>query len=737
MAAGALVLAVLLGAPADAQAAHWTEVPFPEGEIAQAVVQDSAGNVWAATLTEDGSYGHIEVLRSGASSWEDACQGLDWSLFQWNSGLTAVDDKVFLTTSDGSCYARSAADYEWHRVDSALQFTRLIEWNGYLWSGSDYLGTGRLDPQTEQSEYVLDGLLVVMDNPDAARAYRSPRGNDDFLYVGCTVSPEMAESSDFSGVTVYRLARGGITWEDTGLTVKPLEGDLQVRGTGAYTDWGVWNVVATNGYAFCQVMIPASGFNVRCYLYDEAAGDWDEVDMPDSDTGWFYLASGEPCFVRGGDFYFPTHFVNDGVVCDVLDPAARSWERDVKVEGISWTSLVNTAQFVGNELVVAYGEESFVEAVPLPTELSKDPGVIGTNVGLTLLLALVFGFTSTLFNNTLKDNHERVAKAFSPLAQGGRALGTALGPPLRRFGNWIRAFTFRSELVRRVSARLPEGAGRWLRPLAVVFLAALIYCFLDPTFGFSGHGASLFFSLAISAGLVTFAFEGTQALVSSRSYGIPAAVKLFPAAIAIAVFCVILSRATDFAPGYLYGFVGGMAFLGALQPDERRMGRLTLVGVICLLVVSMATWFLAIPIARAAAEGSGGAAFLESVCAAVFVAGLEGLFFGLIPLSVMDGGTLFRWNKVAWAVLFAVVVFLFWHVLLNKNSKYGAAFGEASTQVILVLLAFWTVAAVGFYLLFRGPKKAPYQPPPSPPPTQLLPPPPPPPPPSQPGTVGW
>ena len=713
----ALVAVAALGAPGAALAADWTGAPFPEGEIAQAVVQDSAGNIWATTLMEDGSYGHVEALWSNANEWVDVCAGLNWADFQWSNGLTSVGDKVFLTTTQGGCYARTAEDGAWHAIDSALRFTTLTAWDGQLWTGTDLLGMGRLDPETEQSEYVNEGLLVVMDNPGAARAYRSPSGNSDYLYVGNTVSPDLAATADFEGVTVYRLKRGEISWEDTGLTMLPAEGDLDLGGSEeGLTDWGVWHVVAMDGYVFCQVMIPVSGYGVDCYLYDEGSGRWSELTMPASDTGWYFLASGEPCFVKDGKFYFPTGFTSDGVVCDVLDPRSQTWRQDIKVEGTPWEPLVYTAQMIGDRLVVSSektegsegarpDEPSFVEAVPLPTELSTDPGVIGTNFGLTLLLALVFGFTATLFNDTLESNYERITKAFSPLARGTKSLGEKAAPPARRLGNWARAYAFRSEIVRRISARAPHVGRRWIRPLAVVLVAALIYAFLDPTFGFSGHGANIFFSLALSIAVVTFAYDGIQAIVSSRGYRIPAAVTLFPAAIGIAVFCVILSRATHFVPGYVYGFVGSLAFVGGLEPDKRKEGRMILIGALCLIAASMAAWFIAIPAAKAAVNGAWWAPGLESLCSAIFVAGLEGLFFGLLPLSVMDGGVLFRWSKVLWGILFGVVVFLFWHVLLNKNSKYGAAFGQSNTKVVLIFLACWTVATVAFYLAFHGPRR--------------------------------
>lgn len=145
-------------------------------------------------------------------------------------------------------------------------------------------------------------------------------------------------------------------------------------------------------------------------------------------------------------------------------------------------------------------------------------------------------------------------------------------------------------------------------------------------------------------------------------------------AIAIAVFCVLLSRATGFKPGYLYGFVGGLVFLGAREPDDRTKGRLVLVAAGCLMVLSLAAWSLAIPVTNAVEAGSSWLQVIRTICIAAFVAGLQGLVFRLVPLSFMAGGTLIRWNKWIWGALFALGVFLFWHVLLNPDSTYGKAF---------------------------------------------------------------
>ena len=326
----------------------------------------------------------------------------------------------------------------------------------------------------------------------------------------------------------------------------------------------------------------------------------------------------------------------------------------------------------------------FVSSVPLPTEISRDPGVIGTNVALALAFAVIFGLTSSLFNTTLKANYSEIARALAPV--GRRVSG------IRRSS---------ARLVGPPASRAPAGGRRWLAPVVIIVIAGLVYSLLDPGFGFSTYGLTLFVSLAATIAIVTYAYDGLQAITSTRRYRTPAALKLFPLAIAIAIVCVLVSRLTGFRPGFVYGFVGGMAFLGARQLDDRRKARLVLLAGGCLLAVSLAAWFLAVPVTHAVASGSSWLKVVQGICVGTFVAGLEGLFFGMIPVSITDGGTLFRWNKPAWAAAFGLAAFLFWHVLLNKNGQYGAAFTQSSVKVAVALVAFWTLASVGVYAYFH------------------------------------
>ena len=70
------------------------------------------------------------------------------------------------------------------------------------------------------------------------------------------------------------------------------------------------------------------------------------------------------------------------------------------------------------------------------------------------------------------------------------------------------------------------------------------------------------------------------------------------------------------------------------------------------------------------------AALLEGVVLAVFVGGLQGTLFNLMPLEFQDGGKVMRWNRFAWFGLSAVLTFFFFHVFLNPENEIDGALGE-------------------------------------------------------------
>ena len=468
-------------------------------------------------------------------------------------------------------------------------------------------------------------------------------------------------------------------WDMTGITYRyqPPQGRRHNPATGhdySYVENGMsWADAEAYAVSLGGHLVTINDAAEDAWLV-EAFGTEYWVGFNDTDTeGVWVWVSGEPVTFTNWQAGEPNDAPSGEDAAVVWSTATVGWS-DFRVD--------LALPFVVELSPEPVAEPGFVASVPLPTTISGDPEVIGTNFVLALIFTAILAFTSTLFNNTLKSKNAEIVAAV------GR----------------LKAVIPRVAWPRKLQLGLSRLRRRWIESLAIVFVTGLVYAFLDPGFGFSAHGLLIFVSLAVSLAVVTYSYEGVQALASSRGYHVPARLRLFPVAIVIAIICVIISRVSGFTPGYLYGFVGGLAFLGAGEPDDRTKGRLVLLAAACLLVVSLVAWFLAWPLTNAVSAGSSSLEVIQGICVATFVAGMEGLVFGLIPLSFMDGATLFRWNKWVWGGVFAVPVFLFWHVLLNKHSKYGAALEQTSAKVVTGLLAFWVVATVGTYWYFRKPR---------------------------------
>jgi hypothetical protein len=314
---------------------------------------------------------------------------------------------------------------------------------------------------------------------------------------------------------------------------------------------------------------------------------------------------------------------------------------------------------------------SFTASVPLPSEVDFSAKVVSTNVALALGLALAFGFLSTLFNNTLKENEDELRGWLSPLTARISVKRQPVGGEVRRRPWW---FT-----------------------LVLLVITTLIYAFLDFTFAFNAQGMMFLLSLFISVAITTYVYEGLQAFLGIRLYGLQGYMRAFPVAALIAIGCVILTRLVRFQPGYLFGFVAAYVLVSGEDFDEEATtgqgAVLVLVPAVVMLAVSIVAWLLSGPLA--------GVNLLRSLLVTTFVSGLEGVLFSLVPLSFLDGEVLFRGNRVAWLGGFAFAAYWFFQILLNPRSGYLDAFTQNNVVVTLILLALCGVITGAFWLFFR------------------------------------
>jgi hypothetical protein len=309
-----------------------------------------------------------------------------------------------------------------------------------------------------------------------------------------------------------------------------------------------------------------------------------------------------------------------------------------------------------------------------------------TNALLTLLVVLLFGLMSSLFNSTMDDNREDISRSFARLM----ARFSGVTAPLRSFEQGLHR------------AAGGEHLSSASRAIVVLALTGLIYGFLSPDFGPNPQSLLLFISLVIGMGVVTYVSEGGSTALATRRFHVESSVRLFGAAIGVAIGFVLISRLTDFQPGFMYGYVASSLILGNVALDRRRSAQLVIVPSLALLAISLGAWLLLGPLGAAARhDGSWTAVLADSVAATVFVGGLEGLFYNMIPLTFMDGAVIYRWNRVVWGVMFGTATFLFWQLVINQYSSYVDALRQSSVLFCLLMLAAYSAVTIATWAYFR------------------------------------
>ena len=342
--------------------------------------------------------------------------------------------------------------------------------------------------------------------------------------------------------------------------------------------------------------------------------------------------------------------------------------------------------------------------------------VIASSAVIATGIVFFVPFPATLFNSTLEEHYAEVT-AF--VGRVRRRTARTLG----RLWAWARgAVAARMDGSRGATPSIsyqptaPAGAGTagaaepddeslfWRTPLGIlafVGISALLYAFLDPTFGFDLLSVATFLGLGLGM-LVMLASIAVPLVIGARGSGLGRmSANALPGTLLIALGCVILSRVADFQPGYLYGMIVGFAFTRELSRLEQ--GRLDAFATITGLVVAILAWIL-LPVVRGGSTGGEQPflnALLETAFATVVVAGLEAAVFGMMPLRFLPGERVRAWNRRVWAGILGVATFAFAHILLNPSSGYLADSTRTSLITVALLLVLFGGGSVLFWAWFR------------------------------------
>lgn len=335
------------------------------------------------------------------------------------------------------------------------------------------------------------------------------------------------------------------------------------------------------------------------------------------------------------------------------------------------------APYLGPEVNVLGGFPG-LESLELST------AVVASNLTFSLVALFLLLVAATMVNTTVKEN---AAEIEGYLAAGARPFAAIVAS-----GAASSARTAFSGL------RLPGTT----RTAIVLTATAAIYAVIDPSFGLNEPSAILFASLIAVLALTTFLYEGGQVLFSRHALGLPASIRVYPAALGIALVAVILTRTTEIHPGVIFGFVASAAIIARNPEEEAKQGIIVFVSLVALLAVAVVALVLISPLRDLHSDGKAGWWTLpETVAVGVFVGGAQSTLLTLIPLKFNDGEKLWTWNRLAWFAVALPTMFVVFQVILNRDQAYGSVLQSAAVETLFKLCILSLGAAVALWLYFK------------------------------------
>ncbi|MFH1533555.1 MAG: hypothetical protein ABID64_01340 [Nitrospirota bacterium] len=292
-----------------------------------------------------------------------------------------------------------------------------------------------------------------------------------------------------------------------------------------------------------------------------------------------------------------------------------------------------------------------------PSEISRDPEVIGSNILLAILIFLVVGIASFLFNNVIEVHGDEINKFTKKI------------PLLNLFEkSKLRKNSFTRKIVL----------------LILLILFGLVAAHITPEFSlFEQKNLGILIITVATVILATYAKDMMRFFLA-RKWNCPAFFKPNILGLFLAVICVVLSRNLAIPPGYLFGIPMGL-FIFA-EKFDRNEGKFEYYSLTWMFLMAIAVWF--------ATPYTANYEVVHDLFNLLYIILLEGVFFELFPLTFLPGEAIFKWSKIAWASIFGAVSFLILHSLFNPNSTFSAINENPPTKNTLIILGIFVATSV-------------------------------------------
>ncbi|CAN5233285.1 hypothetical protein BH11ACT5_BH11ACT5_09340 [soil metagenome] len=307
---------------------------------------------------------------------------------------------------------------------------------------------------------------------------------------------------------------------------------------------------------------------------------------------------------------------------------------------------------------------SFTHGVNTVASIFSNPVVIGIAAAAGLALFLLVAFPAELLNSTISEQYPRFANRV-PRA-----------PWLKRFTNWLE--------------KTPIVGG-----LAITLVAAYIFGFADPGFGFDITSFRVVLACFIALFIVGYLASVISGRIIRSRWKLDTVMELKPLGLILTIVGVALSRVLEFSPGFLLGLILGISIVGSTTAAQRAKTTLVQAGVVFALAI--AGWVAYSILSATTSPDDFGTALLFDTLVAITSEGLTAVFIGMLPVKFLDGPAVFEYSKPLWAAAFIAAAAAF--VVVIVPSAWGELNG--SLWVWIAVVAAFALVALGIYLYFR------------------------------------
>lgn len=295
----------------------------------------------------------------------------------------------------------------------------------------------------------------------------------------------------------------------------------------------------------------------------------------------------------------------------------------------------------------------------------NNPAAVGVAAAAGLALLLLVAFPAELLNSTVSEQYPRFAKRLPRVKLTW----------WQRFHAWLTT--------------TPIFGG-----ILVTFLAAFIFGFADPGFGFDITSVRVVLACFLALFVVGYLASSISGFIIRRRWALATEIELKPLGLILAAVGVLLSRLLEFSPGFLLGLILGISLVGNTTVAQRAKATLVQAGVV--FVLAMLGW-VGYSLLAGGDPNSFFTALVGDTMVAITAEGLTALFIGLLPFRYLDGESVFQFSKWIWAACYTVAALAF--VLIVVPSSWGEIGGSLPLWITIVAAFF--IVAVGLYLYFR------------------------------------